>query len=150
MKKEPLFKVNPANPNQRHNFIITDFVANYEDSADDLPTPHPAETRGCCRSLCAYLRLVNPSYWAFLALLGLLTAFLSFFIDYSSQELRRGKPASQPASQLAPSPSPSPSLTLPLSRDQPLLRAIGVPLVARLPAVGRVRHRLRHARGRSR
>ena len=111
MKKEPLFKVNPANPNQRHNFIITDFVANYEDSADDLPTPHPAETRGCCRSLCAYLRLVNPSYWAFLALLGLLTAFLSFFIDYSSQELRRGKPASQPASSPPPPPPRSPSLS---------------------------------------
>lgn len=34
---------------------------------------------------------MTPSFWVFLVLLGLITAFLAFFVDYSSQKLRSGK-----------------------------------------------------------
>ncbi len=104
--KKHLFKVpfvmrqvNPAKPNQRHNFIITgrqrltpDFVSNYED-IEELPQEN-FEEKGrhvCCHSVRQYIRVMNPSYWFFLMFLGLITAFLSFFVDYSSQELRKRK-----------------------------------------------------------
>ena len=90
--------MNPANPNQRHNFIITgrrggglsqpDFIANYDDVKDIIPQQEPFARRGCCSDFCNYVRVINPSYWVFLVILGVLTALLAFAIDIASFQFR--------------------------------------------------------------
>ena len=55
---------------------------------DIIPQQEPFARRGCCSDFCNYVRVINPSYWVFLVILGVLTALLAFAIDIASFQFR--------------------------------------------------------------
>ena len=82
---ESIFKVNPSKPT-RLNLIVTDLFTTFE----QVSTPRPEEQMKK-RTIFFKFPMLNPSLWIVLSILGLLTAFVGFTIDYLSQELLQAR-----------------------------------------------------------
>jgi hypothetical protein len=78
------FNHNPARANQRGNYILTNFVSNYDDLSrpsieqmirqvdkeKDIDYLEKSETKGFFQRISFYLNLSNPVEWLFLILLA--------------------------------------------------------------------------------
>ena len=87
------FYFNPARANQRGNFLLTNFVSNF----DDLSRPsinqmivecekqkkidylEKSESQGCFRRISNYINLSNPLEWIFLFLLSITATSIFLF-----------------------------------------------------------------------
>jgi H+/Cl- antiporter ClcA len=78
IEKESIFNVNPSKPSES-NYIITDLYTSFE----QISVPDK-QARG---TILTRSHMLNPSLWGALMVLGLLTSFIGFTVDYLSQKL---------------------------------------------------------------
>jgi H+/Cl- antiporter ClcA len=81
IEKVSIFQVNPSKPTHA-NYILTDLYTSFE----QVSAPSP-DSRLNFKSIFKGSSILNPSIWAALTSLGLLTAVLAYTIDYLSQKL---------------------------------------------------------------
>lgn len=84
-EKESIFKVNPSKPS-RSNYIITDIYTSFE----QIGSPAPKD-QSKAHSFFNESHILNPSIWIALIILGLLTAFIGFTIDYLAEKLLKAR-----------------------------------------------------------
>jgi hypothetical protein len=76
---------NPARPKQRSNFVLTNFVSNYEDlrsnkignmikNVENVDLLESLENKSIFKKIAYYLNLSNPLEWIFLALFSLIAS----------------------------------------------------------------------------
>ena len=90
--KEDIF-FNPARPNQRGNYMITNFVSNYDDLGrtsiermiqyvdKDIDYLQKSESQGIIQKLAMYLNLTNPLEWIFLVFFSVVLTIYLMFVD---------------------------------------------------------------------
>ena len=89
------FIENPARPNQRDNFAITNFVSNYDDlgrqsieeiikSAEthNFDYLEKTESGGILKKIAHYLKLANPLEWIFLFFFAVCCTIILLMIDF--------------------------------------------------------------------
>jgi H+/Cl- antiporter ClcA len=87
------FSFNPARPKQRGNYMITNFVSNYDDLAKTsiehmikdmdkhIDFLEKAENRGMIKNIRKYFHLTNPIEWIFLFFLAIISTVFLLIID---------------------------------------------------------------------
>jgi len=88
------FSINPARPNQRENFAITNFVSHYDDlgrqsieeiikSAETHSFDYleKTESKGILKKIAHYLQLTNPLEWVFLLCFAVTCTIILLIID---------------------------------------------------------------------
>lgn len=83
-RRESIFQLNPNNPG-KSNFIITELFTNIEEVNDKSGSL--AGTQSSLKNFLRSHHVLNPTVILALIFLGLSTALLCFFIDYSIQTL---------------------------------------------------------------
>ena len=92
MKDE--FNFNPARPKQRQNYMITNFVSNYDDlgrasmdqmirlvGGENIDFLEQSENKGIFQKIALYLNLSNPIEWVFLSLFAVVVTIFILFFD---------------------------------------------------------------------
>lgn len=88
------FNYNPAHPKQRQNYMLTNFVSNYDDlgrasiehmikhvDSQNVDFLEKSESKGILNKIATYLNLSNPREWLFLFLFSIITTVFIILLD---------------------------------------------------------------------